>query len=107
MSDTYFNLTSRLEIVFSDIENDIIMNLRDNNKEYTALYDKMSEMKQQYPFIDRVMNRSGKIHLTDEEHSEFAEYLHLMFKLADMERLQIYFRGHSDAFAYLKKIHAI
>ena len=28
-------------------------------------------------------------------------------KLGDMERLQFYFRGHTDAVAYLKKINAI
>lgn len=107
MSDKHFNLPSRLEETFSDIENDIIMDLRDNNEEYTTLHNKISEMKQQHPFIDKVMNGSGEIHLTDAEHKVFAEYLHLLFKLADMERLQIYFRGHTDAFSYLKRIHAI
>ena len=107
MSDTYFDLPSRLEDAFSDIESDIIMDLQDNNEEYTALHNKMSEMKQQHPFIDKVMNGSGEIHLTEEEHAMFAEYLNLLFKRSDMERLQIYFRGHTDAFAYLKKIHAI
>ena len=107
MSDTYFDLPSRLEDAFSDIESDIIMDLRDNNEEYAALHDKISGMKQQHTFIDKVMNGSGEIHLTEEEHAALAEYLHLLFKLADMERLQIYFRGHTDAFAYLKKINAI
>ena len=107
MSDTYFDLPSRLEDAFSDIESDIIMDLRSTNEEYAALHNKISEMKQQHPFIDKVMNGSGEIHLTDEEHTALAEYLHLLFKLADMERLQIYFRGHTDAFAYLKKINAI
>ena len=107
MSDTYFDLPSRLEDSFSDIESDIIMDLRNSNEEYAALHNKISEMKQQHPFIDKVMNGSGETHLTDEEHTVFAEYLHLLFKLADMERLQIYFRGHMDAFAYLKKINAI
>lgn len=107
MSDTYFDLPSRLEDAFSDIESDIIMDLRDNNEKYAALHDKTSEMKKLHPFIDKVINGSGEIHLTEEEHVALAEYLHLLFKLADMERLQIYFLGHTDAFAYLKKIHAI
>lgn len=107
MAGTYFDLPSRLEDAFSDIESDIIMDLRINNEKYAILRDKVSEMKQQHPFIDEVINGGGKIHLTDEEHTALAEYLHLLFKLADMERLQIYFRGHTDAFAYLKKINAI
>ena len=103
MSDTYFDLPSRLEDSFSDIESDIIMDLRNNNEEYAALHNKISGMKQQDPFIDKVMNGSGEIHLTEEEHAAFAEYLHCLFKLADLERLQVYFRGYTVAVAYLKK----
>ena len=36
MSDTYFDLPSRLEDAFSDIESDIIMDLQDNNEEYVS-----------------------------------------------------------------------
>lgn len=67
----------------------------------------MADLKRQYPVIDKVMEKSDEIHLTVEEHAALTEYLHLLFKLADMERRQIYFRGHTDAFAYLKKIHAL
>ena len=107
MNDTNFDLLSRLENAFSEIESDIVMDLRSNNEEYAALHNKISEIKQQHSFIDKVMNGSGEIHLTNEEHAAFAEYLNLLFKRSDMERLQIYFRGHTDAFAYLKKIHVI
>ncbi len=34
-------------------------------------------------------------------------YMDLGERLEDMERQQIYFRGHTDAVAYLKKIGAI
>lgn len=43
----------------------------------------------------------------NEEHVAFSKYLRLSRKLDDMERLQLYFRGHTDAVAYLKKIKAI
>lgn len=107
MNDTYFDLPSRLEDTFSEIESDIIMDLRENSEEYADLQSRISEMKQQHPFITKVMEGGGEIHLTAEEHTTLTEYLHLKFKLEDMERLQIYFRGHTDAFAYLKKIKAI
>ena len=75
MSDTYTDLSSRLEETFLDIE--------------------------------KALTGSGEVHLTAEEHEPLVEYLHLLFKREDMERRHIYFRGHTDAFAYLKKIHAI
>lgn len=55
----------------------------------------------------KVMEDKGEIHLTAEEHAAFVQCLRLSRKLDDMERLQLYFRGHTDAVAYLKKIKAI
>ena len=43
----------------------------------------------------------------NEEYVAFTQYLHLVRQRDDMERQQIYFRGHTDAVAYLKKIKAI
>lgn len=107
MNDTYFDLPSHLEDTFSEVESDIMMDLRENSEEYADLQSRISEMKQRHPFITKVMEGSGEIHLTAEEHAVLTEYLHLKFKQEDMERLQIYFRGHTDAFAYLKRIKAL
>ena len=57
--------------------------------------------------VAEVMEDKGEIHLTAEEHAAFVQCLRLSRKLDDMERLQLYFRGHTDAVAYLKKIKAI
>ena len=70
MRETYLDLPSRLEDAFPEIDNDIMIELRNENEEYAA----------------------------------FTQYLH---QRDDMERQQIYFRGHTDAVAYLKKIKAI
>ena len=53
------------------------------------------------------MEGDCEIHLTDEEHAVLLRYLHLYRKMDDMERLHIYFRGQTDAVAYLKKIKVI
>ena len=107
MSNAYLDLPALIKNAFGDIENDIIMDLRANNKEYATIHAKMREIKQQHPIIDKVMHESVEIHLTEEEHTALTKYMHLLFKLEDIERLQLYFRGHTDAFAYLKKINAI
>ena len=73
MRETYLDLPSRLEDAFPEIDNDIMIELRNENEEYAA----------------------------------FTQYLHLVCQRDDMERQQIYFRGHTDAVAYLKKIKAI
>lgn len=106
MSDTYFDLAARLEDSFPEIENEIILDLRENNESYMALRDKISDIENENAFIGQTLNGSGEVHMTADEHSVLTEYLRLRFNLDDMEREAIYFRGHTDAVAYLKKIKA-
>ena len=107
MNDTYMDLAARLEDSFPDIENEIIVDLRENNEDYAALRGKASDIKNKHPLIQQVLEGSGEVLLTAEEHTVLTEYLRLKFKLEDMEREAIYFRGHTDAVAYFKKIKAI
>lgn len=107
MSNTYFDLPSRIEDDFSEIDSKIVIDLRDTNEEYAALQQQISDLKKQYPFIDRLMEGEGEIHLTDAEHVAFLQYLRIFRKMDNMERLHIYFRGQTDAVSYLKKIKAI
>ena len=106
MSETYLDLPTRLEEDFPEIDSDITMELRDSNEEYSELHQQISDLKQQNPFIKKLMDGNGEIHLTAEEHAIFVQYLHLRRRQDDMERQQLYFRGHTDAVAYLKKIKA-
>lgn len=107
MSKAFFDLPSRIEDDFAEIDSDIMIDLRDTNEEYAKLQKQLSKLKQQHPFIDKIMEGNGELHLTDEEHAVFLQYLHLYRKMDDMERLHIYFRGQTDAVAYLKKIKAV
>lgn len=107
MSETYLDLPTRLEEDFPEIDSDIMMELRDSNDEYSELHQQISDLKQQNPFIMKLMQDSGEIQLTAEEHAIFVQYLRLMRQQDDMKRQQLYFRGHTDAVAYLKKIKAI
>ena len=75
MSDTYFDIPSRIEDAFPEIESDITMGLMETNDEYAALNDEISDWKKKHPFIDKVMEGSGEIHLTSEEHKALAKYL--------------------------------
>lgn len=107
MDDTYFDLASRLEDAFPEIDSDIVTDLRENNEDYADLQQQISDLQQQYPFIMEVMEGKGEVHLSVKEHDAFMQFLRLRRKLDDMEREQLYFRGHTDAIAYLKKIKAI
>lgn len=107
MNEIYLDLASRLEDAFPEIDSDIVTDLRKNSEEYAEIQQQISDIKKQHPLIMKIMEGNGEIHLTTEEHAAFVQCLRLSRKLDDMERQQLYFRGHTDAIAYLKKIKAI
>lgn len=107
MSDTYIDFVTRLEDAFPEIDSDIVMSLRESNEEYAVIYEKISDIKKQFPVIAKVMEGTGEIHMTEEEHAAFLQYQHLLRKLDDMERMELYFHGHMDAVSYLKRIQAL
>lgn len=96
-----------MEDAFPEIDNDIMMELQNENEEYSELLQKISDLKQQAPFLTDLLESSGEIRLTAKEHAAFTQDLHLVRQRDNMERQQIYFRGHADAVGCLKKIKAI
>lgn len=107
MSKTYLDLIQRIEKSFPDIDSDITVDLLASNKEYADLFRQVAELKQACPFIDNTLEGEGEITMTAAEHAELVKCLRLLRKMDDMERLHIYYRGHTDAVAYLKHIKAI
>ena len=103
MRETYLDLPSRLEDAFSEIDNDIMIELRNEKEEYAELLQKISDLKQKAPFLTDLLESSGEIRLTAKEYAAFTQYLHLVRQRDDMERQQIYFRGHTDADKYCRK----
>lgn len=107
MSKAYHNLSVRLEQAFDEIDSDIVMDLRSTDIEYAVLREQLTQMKQENPFISIIFKGAGKIHLSTEDHAVLVEYLKLYSKADNLERQHLYFRGHTDAFAYLKKINLL
>ena len=105
--DSYYNLVERIEDAFSEIDSEIVTDLSDTNDEYAALQKEVKKLQKDFPAIPKVIEGSGAISLTAEEHKALSRYLDIKSEMEDMERKQIYFRGHTDGFAYLKKIGAI
>ena len=99
VSDSYFDLPSCIEDAFAGIDSDIVMDLPNTDEDYAALSDRMDKLK--------THEGSGEIRMTAEEHQACVDYLNLARQMEDMERQHIYFRGHTDAVVYLKKIKAI
>ena len=86
VSDSYFDLPSRIEDAFAEIDSDIVMDLLNTDEDYTALSERMDKLKTQYPVIDKMNEGSGEIRMTSEEHRAYADYLNLVRQMEDMER---------------------
>lgn len=94
MSDTYIDFVTRLEDAFPEIDSDIVMSLRESNEEYAVIYEKISDIKKQFPVIAKIMEGTGEIHMTAEEHAAFIQCYHLLQKLDDMLCVLIHFEIH-------------
>ena len=49
MRDSYFDLPSRIEDAFAEIDSDIVMDLLNTDEDYAGLSDRMDKLKTQYP----------------------------------------------------------
>ena len=109
MSDnsSYTDLAQRIEESFAEIEDEAIFDFRETDEEYNALYQQILRLKENNPFIRKVIDGNGEISLSAEEHRVLTEYFRLRFRLDDMERQRLYFRGHTDCISYLKKVGAL
>jgi len=105
--NSYYNLMERIEDAFPEIDSDICADLRDNDSEYTKLYREADKLQKDFPVIIQTIEGDGAVSLSAEEHGALIRYLGLKNDMENFERKAIYFRGHSDNFAYLKKIGAI
>jgi hypothetical protein len=104
--DSYYNLAERIKDAFPEIDSDISTGLSGSD-EYAALQEEMRQLQRDFPAIAKAVEGVGAISLTNHEHAALVRYLSVKSEMEDLERRQIYFRGHTDGFAYLKKIGAI
>ena len=107
LNDNYCDLPRRIEENFLEIESDIVVDMKANNTEYAELCGRLTAMQKDNPFIPALIEGEAAVSLSAEEHKVLAEYFNLQTKISDMERQQLYFRGHTDNYAYLKKIGVI
>lgn len=108
MSDNIFTgMVENLEDNFQEIASGITDSLRDTDSEYTALFEKRLELQRRFPCIGAALEGEGAVSMTAEEHAGLLEYLGVVNDMENIERLRLYYAGHRDCLAYLKKIGAI
>jgi hypothetical protein len=103
----FIGMVETLEDNFQELSSDIVSALRDTDETYAALFEKRLELQRRFPCIQATVERDGGVSMTAEEHAGLLEYLGVVNEMENIERLRLYYAGHRDCFAYLKKIGAI
>lgn len=98
MSDQYIPMIERISEEYDESDSNMVLELADTDQGYAALKQQMSELKHQYPFIEKLLEGDGEIRLSAQEHEILNQYFRLYFRADNMERKHIYFRGHTDWF---------
>ena len=92
-----------VEILIDEIANQVIKRLR-SDETYAALLRRRIEIQLQYPFVMHVYEGCESIFPSAEEHLAWLEVKQTLDETEQMERLALYVQGHTDCFAYLRKI---
>ena len=103
----YYDLAQRVENNFHEIDSAACADLRDSDAEYAALWMESASLQNDFPVIDQMVEGSGAVSLSPEEHAALVRYLELGHDMQNMERKLLYFRGHTDNYAYLQMISGI
>ena len=92
MSDQYIPMIERISEEYDESDSNMVLELADTDQGYAALKQQMSELKHQYPFIEKLLEGDGEIRLSAQEHEILNQYFRLYFRADNMERKHIYFR---------------
>jgi len=100
-------LIAQLECLFSELSSDLTIAMRDSDEEYAAMSKRLTALSMKHRFIEPALEGGGALSLSEEEHAGLVEYLNLRDELDRRERLNLYYAGHRDCFAYLHKIGVV
>jgi len=103
----YNSFIERIEDGYIEIDSEVTIDLKKFDAEYADMWHEMLQIQADFPMIVSVLEGTDAISLTADEHKALRRYLDLKRKIDMRERQQIYFRGHTDSFAYLKRISVI
>lgn len=96
----------QFEQSFDVLEDAITRRLR-SEEAYIIWVHRRIEIQVQYPFIKGVMDGDASVFPSDQDYQAWVEVQKSLDATVRMERMALYWQGHTDCYAYLKKIGAL
>ena len=103
----FYDVVERIKDRFMAIDSEIMVEWKTQDEEYADMCQEQGEMESRYPLIPELTAGSVSISIKAKEHEIVRQYMSRMFEKETLERCQIFFRGHTDGYAYLKEIGVV
>ena len=100
-------LPDRIAEGFADLDSAMVAAMPEKDEQYAKLLEQQKELSARFPDLENWLEGGGALSLSAEERAGLVEYLEVTAQMESIERLHIYYAGHQDCFAYLKKIGAV
>ena len=106
--DDCANLVELIDATFDDVDDRMCVDLRKSNAKVIELLAIAKKLEAKYPFLKGFWGSDDEaLNLTVEDRKAINEHLELQRQVDEIERLHLYYRGHEDCIAYLKRVNAI
>lgn len=96
----------RLEQGFDDLEDEITRRLR-REEVYMKWVQERVAIQVKHPFIKGIMDGDAGVFPSEEDYQAWQEVQKTLDETVRMERMAIYWQGHADCYAYLRKMGAL
>ena len=106
-NEDFPGLVAQIESAFKEMDSGFTVALRDSDEDYAALRKHKMEISDRFPFIEPFLEGDDAQSLGADAYAGLKEYLSIYTEMEYRERLNLYYAGHRDCFAYLRRIGII
>lgn len=98
------SLVDKLRDAFMELDSDIMMRLHEESAEYRELFAQASAILSGNSQLCAIIDQGVPAALSEQDARALIEYINSKREYEDVERLELYIRGHMDCIAYLEKM---
>lgn len=93
-----------LDAMEPELDHRVVQYLLENHMEYQKLREKLTEESRKCSVITRLVDATGEIHFTSEEHQIYLRYRQLQENMEAVERKYLYLMGQADMVPYCQTL---